>query len=65
MLNLELLTKGGDHSIVKVCIVISDDPFWDTVLATKIRFDEAGNNILSNRGTRGCFDPLYEIVNGH
>ena len=49
MLNLELLTQGGDHSIVKVCTVISDDPFWDTIPANKVLLDEAGNNILSNR----------------
>ena len=50
MLNLELLTQSGDHSIVKVCTVISDDPFGDTVPTNKLLLDEAGNNILSN----GC-----------
>ena len=65
MLNLELLAQGGDHSIVKVCTIISDDPFWDTVPANKILLDEAGNNILSNECEGRCFDPLGEIVNGH
>ena len=65
MLNLELLAQGSDHSIVKVCTVISDDPFWDTVLANEILFDEAGNNILSNGCEGSCFDPLGEVVNGH
>ena len=53
MLNLELLAQGGDHSIVEVRTVISDDPFWDTVPVNKILFDEAGNNILSNKSERG------------
>ena len=49
MLNLELLAQGGDHSIVKVGTIISDDPFWDTIPANEILLDEEGNNILSNR----------------
>ena len=50
MLNLELLTQGGDHSIVKIRTVIGDDPFGDTVPENKVLLDEAGNNILGNRG---------------
>ena len=65
MLNLELLAQGGNHNIVKVCTVVSDDPFGDTVLANNILLDEAGNNILSNRCKGSCFDPLGEVVNGH
>ena len=65
MLNPELLAQGGDHSIVKVCTVISDDPLGDTIPANKILLDEAGNNILSNRCEGSCFDSLCEIVNGH
>ena len=65
MLNLELLAQGGDHSIVKVCTVISDDPFRDTVPENKILFYEAGNNILSNECEGSCFDLFCEIVNGH
>ena len=64
MLNLELLTQGDDHSIVKICTIISDDPLWDTVPANKVLLDEAGNNILSNGCEGSCFDPLGEIVNG-
>ena len=65
MLNLELLAQGGDHSVVKVRTIISDDPFRDTVPANKVLLDEAGNNILSNRCEGSCFDPLGEIINGH
>ena len=65
MLNLELLAQSGDHSIVKVCTVFSDDPFGDTVSANKVLLDEAGNNILSYGCEGSFFDPLGEIVNGH
>ena len=65
MLNMELLAQSCDHSIFKVCTVISDDPFGDTIPANKVLPDEAGNNILSNGCEGSCFDPLGEIVNGH
>ena len=65
MLNLELLAQGGDHSIVKVCTIISDNSFWDTVLANEILLDEPGKNILGDRSEGGYLNPLYKIVNGH
>ena len=46
MLNLELLAQGSDHGIVKVCTIISNDPFGDTVPANEILLDEAGNTFL-------------------
>ena len=42
MLDLEFLAQGGDHSVVKICTIVSDDPFLDTVPANKILLDEAG-----------------------
>ena len=46
MLNLELLAQGGDHSIVKVRTIISDNPFWDTVSVNEILLDEAATTFL-------------------
>ena len=65
MLDFELLAQGGDHSVVEICTVVSDDHFWDTVPENEILLDEAGNNILSNKSEGSCFDPLCKIVNGH
>ena len=36
MLDLELLAQGGDHSVIEICTIVSDDPFWDTI--SKMRF---------------------------
>ena len=63
MLNLELLAQGGDHSIVKVCTVVSDDPFGDTVPTYKVLLDEVGNNVLSDRREGSCFNPLRKVIN--
>ena len=65
MLNLELLAQSGDHSIVKVCTIVSDNPFGDTVPINKVLLDEAGNNILSYGCEGSCCDPIGEVINGH
>ena len=65
MLNFELLAQGGDHSVVQVCTVVSNDPIGDTISENKVLLNEAGNNILCNGGEGICFDPLGEVINGH
>ena len=65
MLNLELLVQGGDHSVVEICTIVSDNPFRDTVPANDILFDETGNNILGNGSKASCLHPLCKIINGH
>ena len=61
MLNLEMLAQGGDHSVVKVCTVVSDDPFEDAVPENKVLLDESGNNILCDGCKGSCFDPLATV----
>ena len=65
IINLELLAQSGDHSIVQICTVVSDNPIGDAVPADEVLLDEAGNNILSNRCKGSFFDSLGEVVNGH
>ena len=38
MLNLELLAQSDDHSVVKGCTVVSNDPFGDAVPANEPGF---------------------------
>ena len=65
MLNLELLAQGGDHSIVKVCTVVSNNPFGDAVPKNEVLFDEAGNNITCDGCEGSCFDPFGKVINSH
>ena len=46
MLNFELLAQGGDHSIVKVCTVISDDLFGDTTFLVMDAKDVASTHLV-------------------
>ena len=48
MLDFELFVQGSDHSVIEICTIVNDDPFWDTIPADKVLLDEAGNNILGN-----------------
>ena len=65
MLNLELLAQGGDHSIIQICTIISEDSLWDTVSTDEILFHEPGDHILSNGSEGSCLNPLCKIVDGH
>ena len=64
MINLELFAQSGDHSIIHICTVVSDDPVGNTIPAYEVLLDEAGNHIFTNRGEGSCFDPFGEIVDG-
>ena len=64
MLDFELLTEFGDHSIVEIDTIIRNDSLWDTVPTDGILFDEPGHNILGNESERSCLKPLREVVNG-
>ena len=35
MLNLELLAQSGDHGVIQVCTVVSNDPVGDTIPENK------------------------------
>ena len=65
MLNLDLLAQSGDHGVVQVCTIVSNDPVGDTVPTNQVLLDEAGNYILCNGGEGSSFDPLGEVINGH
>ena len=65
MINFELFAQCGDHSIIQICIVVCDDPVWNTIPTYEVLLDEAGNNVLSNGCEGSCSDPLGEIVNGN
>ena len=65
MLDFELRAECGDHSVVEIHTIISDDPLWDTIPIDEILFDEPGDNILGNRSERSYLYRLCKIVNGH
>ena len=49
MLNLELSAKLGDHSVVEIGTIISNDSLQNTIPKDKVMYDESGHGILGNR----------------
>ena len=64
MLDLELLTEFGDHS-VEICTIICNDSLGDTISTDKVMLDEPRHNIIGNSSKRGSLNPLHEVINGH
>ena len=64
VLDLKLHAEFRDHSVVEIGTIVCDNPLGDTIPTDKVMLNEPGDNILSNRGKRGCFNPFCEVVNG-
>ena len=62
--DLELHAEFRDHSFVEIGAIVCDNSFGDAIPIDKVMLNESGDNILSNRGKQGCFNPLSEIING-
>ena len=64
VLDLELRAKFSDHSVVEVGVIVCDDSLGNAIPTDKIIVYEPGDHILGNRGERGCFNPVCEVING-
>ena len=49
MLDMKLRAELDDHSVIKICIIIRNDSFWDTVPTDEVVYDESGHHVLVNR----------------
>ena len=65
MLDLELLTEFGDHYIIEICTVVSNDSLRHTILTNQVILDKSHHDILGNSSKRGGLNPLREVINGH
>ena len=63
VLDLELHAEFRDHGVIKICIIVSDNPFGDAVPTYKVMLNELSHNILGNRGEQSYLNPLDEIIN--
>ena len=64
VLDLELRAKLSDYGIVEVGTIVRDDSLRDAIATDKVMLYEPGDQILSNKGEQGCFNPFYKVVNG-
>ena len=48
MLDFELHTESGDHSIIEIDTIICNDSLWNTISTDKVMSNESGHNVLGN-----------------
>ena len=65
MLYLELFTELGDHCIVEIRTIVSNNSLWHTISTDQIMSDKLRHNVLGYCGKRGCFNPLREVINDY
>ena len=65
LLYLKLLAELGDHCIVKIHTIVSNDPLWHTISTYQIMSDKPRHHVLGYYGKRGRFNSLCEVINGY
>ena len=64
VLDLELFTEFGDHRVVDIRTIVSDDTLWHTIPTDQVMLDKPCHDVLGNSSKRGSFNPLREVING-
>ena len=65
ILYLDLFTEFGDHRVIEVGTIVSDDSLWHTVMTNQVMLDKLCHNILGNSSEGGSFNPLRKVINDH
>ena len=60
VLYLELFTELGDHCVVEICTIVSNNPLWYTISIDQIVSDKPRHDILGYCSKGSCLDPLRE-----
>ena len=53
VLDLELFTEFGDHRVVEIHAIVSDNYLGDTVMTNQVMLDKPRHNVLGNSSKRG------------
>ena len=63
MLYLELFTELGDHCVIDICTIVSNNSLWDTISTDQTVLDELCHDVLGycHKGT--FLNPLCELIN--
>ena len=65
MLYLELFTELGDHHVVEICTIVSNNSLWHTISIDQIVSDKLRHDVLSNRSKGSCLNLFHEVIDGH
>ena len=65
VLYLELFTELGDHYVVEICTIVSNNSLWHTVSTDHIMSDKPRHDVLGYYSEGSCINPLRELINGY
>ena len=65
MLYLELFTELGDHCVVEIHTIVSDNSLWHTISTDQIMSDKSRYDVLGYCSKGICLNPLREVINGY
>ena len=65
ILYLKLFAELGDHYVVEIHTIISNNPLWHTISIDQIVSDKLRHDVLSNRSKGSCLNLFHEVIDGH
>ena len=65
MLDLELFIEFGDHHIVDICTIVSDDSLWHTVSTNQVMPDKPRHNVLGYSSKGSILNLFCEVIDGY
>ena len=65
MMYLELFTELGDHRVIEICTIVSNNSLRYTISTNQIVSDESRHNVLGYCSKGSCLNPFREIINSH
>ena len=65
VLYLEMFIELGDHCVVEIRTIFSNNSLWHSVSTDQIMSDKPCHDILGYCSKGSCLNPLGEIINGY
>ena len=65
MMYLELFTELGDHCVVEIRTIVSNNSLWHTISTDQIMSDKPRHDVLGYCSKRDCLNQLREVINGY
>ena len=65
MLYLEFLAEFGNHLIVEIHTIVSNNSLWDTISTNQIVSDKPRHDVLGHSSKRGRLNPYFEVIYGN
>ena len=65
MMYLELFTEIGDHCVVEIRTIVSNNSLWHTISINQIMSDKSRYDVLAYCSKGSRLNPLREVINSY